>query len=391
MLGIVLLLAGATAAHADFVVTMCNGSPASPWTEGYNATQGWASVGDNCAATDGTYSFDLGSTEMGFNQSYGAGIEIPSGETLTHVLVNYHSMDTSSGSEAFLRWGYAQNFLGVSLIGDDHAGTTFSVAVPDAADFWFNVFCSTSASTNCYFPSPFGIVTIGQLDLTLHDTGLPTIQSGGGSLAAKGVYRGEQTLIYEATDAGSGVDRVTAALGSTVVGTAQSSCQSWNLKPCPASTAGTLDINTNDVPNGTYPVILTAYDASGDGTPLQVSTVTVRNPVGSTKVTGRARHAVHAQVEMTWRWDRARTRLTALTLRDVPRTATVTIACQGRRCPIGTVRAPDRRLAGLVRALVGKAFHAGEVLAVTISAPRLRPEQAHLEIVRNALPRVRRG
>lgn len=391
LLGGLLMVALPAVARADFVVTMCGGNPAPPWVEGYNANSGWASVSDSCAAPGGQYGFNLGpSAYLNWSNSYGAGIQIPSGEVLTNAAANFHTQAVSSGSDAFLRWGYAQNIEFTSYMGDSRAGTHVSFPVSDGSDVWFNVFCSTDQSTNCYFGSPFGIVGVGAVSLTLHDTGLPSIASGGGSLAATGVYKGEQTLLYRATDAGSGVARVTAALGSTVVATATSSCQSWNLRPCPPSTAGILDVNTNQVPNGTYPVILTAYDASGDGVPLQVSTVTVRNPVGSVKVTSRARRTVHAQLVLTWRWDPKRTRLTALTYRHVPARATVKVTCAGRGCPIRTERVGARRLPQLRRNLVGRAFHAGDRLTLTISARGLRPERAQVRIRRNALPRVRR-
>jgi hypothetical protein len=68
------------------------------------------------------------------------------------------------------------------------------------------------------------------------------------------------------------VDRVTVALGATVLASAQSACQNFALAPCPSTGAGTLDVDTAQVPDGTYPVILTADDASGDSTPVQAAT-----------------------------------------------------------------------------------------------------------------------
>jgi len=95
------------------------------------------------------------------------------------------------------------------------------------------------------------------------------------------VVAGGQTLNYHATDIGSGVAKVTLTLGPSVVGTVQSTCYAWKLQPCPSSTTDTFNVDTRQLPDATYPVTLTAYDNSGDTTPEQISTVTVRNGSGA--------------------------------------------------------------------------------------------------------------
>src|SRR6202012_2968791 len=206
------------------------------------------------------------------------------------------------------------NLIVDGLMGDANVGTHVSASVPNAADFYMRVFCSTSAPTGCTFPSAFFLAP-GALSLTLHDTGRPSVQATGGGLTTAGTYKGEQSISYTASDSGSGVDHVTVALGQTVLGTAQSTCQASVLVPCPSTTGGAFSVDTRQVPDGTYPVILTAYDASGDASPTAVATVIVLNDV-ATQVLPPSHKlgSVHTKVEMHWRWYPNRTVLTKLVI-----------------------------------------------------------------------------
>jgi hypothetical protein len=123
----------------------------------------------------------------------GAGFTLPSGLVLTHVDATYTTQPVSSGSEAFLEIGYGTNLLVDGLMGDANVGTHLSASVPNATDFCMRVFCSTSASTGCTFPSAF-FLSPGALTLTLRDKGRPSVQATGGSLTAAGTYKGQQSL-----------------------------------------------------------------------------------------------------------------------------------------------------------------------------------------------------
>lgn len=171
-LAIVLTVVVPGSARADFTVQMCGGgAPAPPWINGLEAGQPFAVVNDECASGNGTV-FQLGSATMAPNSDGGAGIEAPSGEVLTHVQVQYHSQATSSGSEAFLQIAHNTGLLLNSLIGDAHAGTQINAPLPDSTLLYFKVYCSTSASTSCTFPSPVPL-RVGAMTLTVHDTGQP--------------------------------------------------------------------------------------------------------------------------------------------------------------------------------------------------------------------------
>jgi hypothetical protein len=275
-------------AHADFVAKTCNASPSPQWIEGFAAVSPWYSVTDTCTQTGGTYAFNNGApSQQTFNTNTGAIIRIPSGETLTHISASFHSLDVSGTEPANLQAGYDNTVLLDSPMGDDHAGTHLSVDVPNASSFWLRVYCTyAQGPVDCQWNTSNGVIQAGEIDFTLHDTGVPSVRVTGGTFKSSGIVAGGQTLQYQASDAGSGVAKVTLALGPVVVGTVASTCYAWNLQPCPSSTTGTFDVDTHQLPDGTYPVVITSYDESGNATPVQVSTVTVRNGTGAGGILG---------------------------------------------------------------------------------------------------------
>jgi hypothetical protein len=376
-------------AQADYTVTMCGGNPAPQWMEGLDSSAAFASAGDACT-TGGVYGFDVAGSSMQPNTDVGVGLRSPGGLAITHVSVHYNTLSTSSGAEGFMRIEHDGNLMVDALMGDANAGTALNAGVPDARDLTFNVYCSSSdGPTGCSFPNS-QILTVGTLTLTMHDTGRPTVSATSGSLTAAGTYPGVQTLNYSASDTGSGVSRVTVALGATVLATDQSACQAYILAPCPSTTAGTLDVDTTQVPDGSYPVTLTAYDASGDPAPVQVATVTVANHTATqTLPAPRKPGRVHTTVAMRWRWSRSRTVLKELVIRRFARSATITVRCTGRHCPFKTQRGDGRHVKRFVRAMVSRVFHAGQKLTVTIAQPHLISERGQITIRRNKKPAAR--
>ncbi|HEY1567339.1 MAG TPA: hypothetical protein VGF68_09985 [Solirubrobacteraceae bacterium] len=377
---------GAATARADYNVINCGGSPAPAWFEGLDSSAGFAAASDGCT-TGGAYGFDIAGTSMTPNTDVGVGLRAPSGLAFTHVTVHYDTIPTSAGAEAFMRIEHDGSLMIDALMGNATAGTDLSAGLPDTRDITFNVYCSSSdGSVPCSFTST-NILTLGAMTLTLHDTGQPTVSATGGNLAVAGAYAGVQTLSFSAADAGSGVDHVTVALGATVLAAAQSVCQTFNLSPCPSTAAGTLDVDTTRVPDGTYPVTLTAYDASGDATPVQVSTITVANHQATQVLPPPTKAgSVHTQVEMHWRWYPTRTVLTHLVVRRFARSATITVRCEGRRCPFKVTRGDGRHVRRFVKAMVGRVFHSGQKLTVVIAQPRRRAERGQIAIRRNRKP-----
>lgn len=371
-------------ARADFTVHTCAGSPAAPWQNGVGGYRGFDALDDMCSAGGG-YGFGFGTLSPG--QLLGAGIVTPRGEVIAHVATTFHS---SPSAGARLQFGYQTATTVLDRpIGDAQAGTSLDVSLPDVSEFYVRVSCFSA--NQCPFSSGSNVV-LGPVTLTMHDTGTPAVSATGGSLSHIGTFRGVQSLVYGASDVGSGVARVTASLGSTVVASTQSACQSFSLSPCPAAASGSLAINTALVPDGTYPVILTAYDASGDPGSAQVGRITVRNHSRTVTLPG-PRHrkgAVNTKIETGWRWNGDRTKLTKITFKRLARIAMVTVQCEGGRCPFKTRRSGARRVARLARRLRGTEFRVGERLEITVSQPHLRAERGEVRFRRGRVPLMRR-
>jgi hypothetical protein len=375
---------GAATAQADYTVTTCGGNPAPRWVEGLDSGGGFAAVSDGCT-TGGASVFQIAGTSMTANTDAGVGLRSPSGVAFTHITVHYTTLASSGTSQAFMRIEHDGSLLVDAPTASFTSGADLNVDVPDATDLTFNVYC-TNGGSPCSFAGS-GILTVGAMTLTVHDTGHPTVTATGGNLAAAGTYSGVQTLSFTASDTGSGVDHVTVALGATVLATAQSSCQTYNLAPCPPTTSGTLDVDTALVPDGTYPVALTAYDASGNPAPVQVTTVAIRNHTGTQSLPRPTKpRSVHTKVELTWHWTPASTVLTKLTIRKLARSATITVGCAGRRCPFKTRRGDGRHATRFVKAMERRVFHTGQKLIITIAQPHLTSERFRITIRRNRKP-----
>jgi hypothetical protein len=128
---------------------------------------------------------------------------------------------------------------------------------------------------NCTLPSPF--LRIRGLKTTLREDVQPTASIDGGTLASSGSHTGTKTVTYSAADGESGVERVEVLLGGVVVAKASDArdlsrqviqqtgdCEYIGLRACPATTSGTLSVNTAGVPDGAYALEVRATDAAGN-------------------------------------------------------------------------------------------------------------------------------
>jgi hypothetical protein len=128
---------------------------------------------------------------------------------------------------------------------------------------------------NCTLPSPF--LRIRGLRTTLRESVQPTTAIDGGTLATSGAHRGSETVSYSAADGESGVERVDVLLDGAVVATASDArdlsrqviqqtgeCEYIGLRACPATTSGTLTVNTANLPDGAYALEVRATDAAGN-------------------------------------------------------------------------------------------------------------------------------
>ncbi len=106
--------------------------------------------------------------------------------------------------------------------------------------------------------------------------------------------------------------------------------------------------------------------------------------------TRTAAGAVHARFVIRWRWDGRGTVLRSIRVRDLPHLARVSVSCRGPQCP--PVRASatgPTRVAHLLEKLAGRRFAPGDVMSITVMAPRLRRERIQLHIRRARVPLAR--
>lgn len=139
--------------------------------------------------------------------------------------------------------------------------------------------CSADAGVGCN-PSSATPLDIRGAEVVLSEGTLPVATIEGGSLVtSEGPRTGEQTIVYKATDSESGVSKVSALLGSRVVGVRASSCTHSDFAACPTEQRDSIAIDTSAVPDGIYPLALEVLDAAGNRqTVVAERGVAVSNP-----------------------------------------------------------------------------------------------------------------
>lgn len=366
-------------ARASFVVSTCDGKTPAPWQNGYDGLTGpgsmgaFAGFGDTCSvAGGGTNFFQMVSAK---GSALGAGFSLPADERLTHLSATWTSQDTRPSGQAEMAIIVAPGAPGVFEGGLGGTGSV-NADVASGSGVLLEVACAFGDPCKWY-NGP--VVTMHSLDLTIRDTGAPAVSATGGGLSHSHRVGGVQTLLYHASDVGSGVARVTVALGPHVVASAAMPCDFSSLTPCPANVTNTIDVDTTRVKNGSYPVILTAYDASGDPDPVQVATARVKN-TGTVKL--RPTGKLHAHLTLAWRWTLKRSTLTGIRASHLPARARVALTCKGKGCPFRTRWATR----GKLKRLAHHSFRPGDTLTIRISARGDKPERARLKIRRGKVP-----
>ncbi|HEV3229157.1 MAG TPA: hypothetical protein VGY97_06765, partial [Solirubrobacteraceae bacterium] len=287
-----LIAAAGPARAGTYTIAQCNygGSgqrpllafaPSSPPFDGY---------ADTCQQSDwGGLDFVLAGGRMNPNESRGAVLSSPNPAiTIERVRDQNHSFPISYGSRAFLQfWAFGPSgaqVLRTADIGDSSSGTSADLGMPSGTGgFGVYVYCSTSASTSCYWADPRHVVYLTGTQEILSEDVPPSAAINGGSLLSPGTRRGDQTLAYSASDGESGVARIKVTMGGTVVGDADFStdparCPYVAWAACASHISGdSLTVHTNRVDDGTYSVLLTAYDAAGNQASTQRDNITVSN------------------------------------------------------------------------------------------------------------------
>ena len=145
-------------------------------------------------------------------------------------------------------------------------------------------------------------------------------------------------------------------------------------------------------PWGTYPNTESSYDVYRTGQVTGPATPVVSTPVSTVLPRSKARHALKVKLYLSWSWRYGMTRLEKVKIGRFPGRTHLTIRCRGRGCPrrhpptaIGA-----RHVRRLLRAWRGQRYRAGDVLRITLTAPRYTPEAAAVRIRYGRLPAIRR-
>jgi hypothetical protein len=147
-----------------------------------------------------------------------------------------------------------------------------------ARDLVWSIFCSTSASTSCYFPQADDALRVYKARLFLTESVDPSVSVTGGSVLGDGPKAGPRTLTLDAIDADSGVSTLTVKLDSAVVADVQYPCAFDDWSACRRDRRGqVIDIDTTKTTDGVHALSLAVSDAAGNQLRKELGNITIAN------------------------------------------------------------------------------------------------------------------
>jgi hypothetical protein len=292
-------ISNAGVARADYTITWCeNGGSEPPVVNSdYSAIEYSCTTNPSAVFLDGV-SREVSPSE--YNGMLAVGrhkviLDAPSGITISSLTATLVSEIQKSGSSTYVEVGDDDGSLYSQEISRQGATISHvSQTLPGGdASVWLGDFCTPNQNVACYFASPYEILTIKGLGLTLHDNELPSLSLTGGRLLLPGSQSGTADVTFSASAHQSGIAEVDAYLGSTLVGRnayQSTQCSYTQFDPCPREVSDDLKVDTRWVADGTYPLILEASDASGNTVSVESGDeVTVANdasPAGASQGAG---------------------------------------------------------------------------------------------------------
>ncbi len=290
VVGFALVLANvvgpASAWGGEYVMRTCDvpGHPnrlLGPWdSESADDAPTTLAVADACASGDGVALAFMGSRSM--PASSGRSFELYAPRTgpqsaigIVKVKLWYAARLSSTGSPITM---YVIEHLSagdryvrpLGAVGED---LVYEYRFPRPSDhFTFNVRCSFGQrnAPNCEAASTVPVLVRG-MEITLTEDAVPIVSSIGGSLVAGGIQSGAGTVSYSTFDHQSGLKRVEAMLGDTVVGARDLTprCHQYDFTVCPNADDGSLSVDTAAVPDGSYRLTVRVHDAADNVTSVQ--------------------------------------------------------------------------------------------------------------------------
>jgi hypothetical protein len=297
--------AGATAPSASagtYRVFTCKtpaGTPTSTdgWRqEGFNAGPGqWDD--DSCASGGLLRTFMSGDSAWTGNTWKGWSWNAPANTSIAGASVRYTYASNAGGDTggAGLGWWMFRNstdYTGANVVATCHAYAGFGDSRGTAG---IGESSSFGIATGC-LGNPTGWCAAGhrieaQIDgatVDLRDAADPNVTSSAGTLLEPRTLTGTESLSWTGTDAGSGLWESEVKIGPTVVvprSTVDGNggrCSvleggfGWPV-PCKLSASQNLSIDTTTVPDGTYPLTATVWDAANNASTIASKRITIDN------------------------------------------------------------------------------------------------------------------
>ena len=185
---------------------------------------------------------------------------------------------------------------------NDQSAVTFSGL--NTSSLFFGVFCRVVDGGSCLAGGTIHAATadLYSARVTLSESGAPTLGSLGGALWSGGVISGVVPVTFAASDpSGIQEQQVRSDTGQTLISVPQA-CDYGSTPPCPQQPAGTLNVDTTRVADGTHTFNLVVTDAANNSQIATSPPVTVDNygPPPPT-LTAAARGAGSNVIALSWR------------------------------------------------------------------------------------------
>lgn len=245
---------------------------AGPWTWQLDSAN--TAAFDNCAA-GGTFGIRLNPSQRFMRQSTSASLQLrrPAEGPFSRIgIVQYRTwlvaQLSGSGAPAFISDGGAFGPPGGANVDTaPWVSPLFPQANPAVA---VQLFCSAGAPADCYFASETPLQARG-IEVDLYEETPPSGTIDGGSIID--LPLGDKaTLSYSASDQESGVARVEALIGDTVVGRHDleadpASCPHTGFNACRGTRNSDMELDTTGTPVNEHNILrLRVTDAAGNRT-----------------------------------------------------------------------------------------------------------------------------
>lgn len=301
-----LVVSQGTALAGTYKMYTCNvpGKPvrlptAGPWNWELDGRNSFAV--DNCT-TGGTFGIGLnpGNRFMRVASSVQVALRRPVDGPLSRIgIVRYRTWVIAQlagiGSKAYITTG--GSFGPPGGANTDAAPWVSQQLAQTNASAIIRLECSGSSASNCGFNSATPLQVRG-VEVDLYEEEPPSASIVGGELLAEGTQGGTRSLSYAATDQESGVARVEAILGDTVVavddpGADAQSCPRTGFSACVTSRTEDLMVNTAKVPDGAHQLRLRVTDAAGNRRLVAGPSIRTANVINGANASNNARMSAY--------------------------------------------------------------------------------------------------